>query len=100
MPISTIPVKWLQGPSNHHTSRFEVTGMERGVTKPERNLLHESLAERKLSPSSSAWQSEGFVIPRSIIRKEGADTLGRAFKSRLGLLISLFTELSNLALPG
>jgi hypothetical protein len=55
-------------------------------------------------PSSSAWQSEGFVIPRSIIIwKGGADTLGPGFKSLLGLLL-LFSLSSNIipfyALPG
>jgi len=31
----------------------------------ERSLLHESIIRRKERPSSSAWQSEGFVIPNS-----------------------------------
>ena len=75
--------------------RPQVYGTERSL------LLHENNV-RKERPSSSAWQSEGFVNLRSIIRKEGADTLGPGFKSLLGLLFSLFFVFPklNLALPG
>jgi hypothetical protein len=45
-------------------------------------------------PSSSAWQSEGFVIPRSLFGKV-ANTLGPGFKSLLGLLL-LFSLSSNI----
>jgi hypothetical protein len=44
MPISTIPVKWLQTQSNQYTSRFIVENNSAGITKPERKLLHETVS--------------------------------------------------------
>ena len=59
----------MSGVSDHHMNRFVVAEEEKPkVYETERNLLHETLDKRKLSPSSSAWQSEGFVNLRSRVR--------------------------------
>jgi hypothetical protein len=42
MPISTIPVKWLNSQSNQRTSRFEVSRMSEGIAEPERSQIYES----------------------------------------------------------
>src|SRR5215204_1810307 len=60
---------WMSSVSDHHMSRFVVAEEEKPkVYETERNLLHETLDKGKLSPSSSAWQSEGFVNLRSRVR--------------------------------
>jgi hypothetical protein len=105
MPISTIPVKWLKGPSNNYTSRFEVIKDERRGYETERcqqaldcydyetttnkdhpltpsQALVAQLAERRFrNPSLHYYLKEGRG-------GEGAETLGRGFKSHLGLLFS------------
>jgi hypothetical protein len=64
-----ISIKWMSGVSDHHMSRFVVAEEEKPkVYETERKLLHETLDKRKLSPSSSARQSEGFVNLRSRVR--------------------------------
>ena len=42
MPISTIPVKWLNSQSNHHTSRFEVEPMRPFGHAISDNLIRET----------------------------------------------------------
>ncbi len=65
MPKSTIPEKLLKSTTNYRTSRFEIPVPEAQVYETERNLIHEALPKEEERPSSSAWQSEGFVNLRS-----------------------------------
>jgi hypothetical protein len=53
MPISSIPFKWLQSTSNHHTSRFEVEPtchFQDGISK-DFNISSNKKEELRGSPS-------------------------------------------------
>jgi hypothetical protein len=68
MPKISIPEKWLRHATNNLTSRFEVSSTNEQDYGTERSLLRERLLKEAQRPSSSAWQSEGFVILLVCIR--------------------------------
>ncbi len=63
-----LPIKWSQGQSNYNMSRFEIP---QNNDTERRQIIYESGATREARPSSSAWQSEGFVILRSCFCEDG-----------------------------
>jgi hypothetical protein len=69
MPISTIPVKWLNSQSNYHTSRFEVA-----TNEPTRPFGHGISSNDIII--SKLQKSEERGSPRPAVRA-GSNLVGR-----------------------
>jgi hypothetical protein len=72
MPISTIPVKWLQGASNHHTSRFEVEptcpfghGASKDISTSSNQFWEERGSPRVVNTTTGSLVGRGIANPMS-----------------------------------